>query len=150
GHVRLEDVTFGYERERPVLHGISLDLPQGQAVAIVGPTGAGKTTLVGLVPRFYDPWEGRVTVDGLDLRGVTLKSLREQVAVVFQEPILFPVSVAENIAYGRPGATGTQIEAAARAANAHEFIGRLPQGYDTVIGERGATLSGGERQRLSI
>ena len=103
------------------------------------------------MPRFYDPWSGRVTVDGIDLRDVELKSLRSQVAVVLQEPFLFPMSIADNIAYGRPHADrGAEIEAAARAANAHAFIARLPQGYDTVVGERGATLSGGERQRLSI
>jgi ATP-binding cassette subfamily B protein/subfamily B ATP-binding cassette protein MsbA len=150
GDVRLEGVTFGYEPGRPVLRGVSLEATSGQAIAIVGFTGAGKTTLVSLVPRFFDPWEGRVTIDGRDVREVQLRSLREQVAVVLQEPLLFPISVAENIAYGRPGATKGEIEAAARAANAHAFIERLPRGYDTVVGQRGATLSGGERQRLSI
>jgi ATP-binding cassette subfamily B protein/subfamily B ATP-binding cassette protein MsbA len=150
GHVRVEGVTFGYERGRPVLHGVSLEALPGQTVAIVGATGAGKTTLVSLVPRFFDPWTGRVLVDGHDVRDVRLKSLRDQVGIVLQEPFLFPVSIAENIAYSRPGATRPEIEAAARAANAHAFIERLPHGYDTVIGQRGATLSGGERQRLSI
>ena len=150
GHVRLVGVAFGYEPERPVLRDISLDVFPGQTVAVVGYTGAGKTTLVSLVPRFFDPWQGRVLVDGRDVRDVRLRSLREQVAVVLQEPILFPMTVAENIAYGRPGASRAETEAAARAANLHEFIGRLPNGYDTAVGQRGVTLSGGERQRLSI
>jgi ATP-binding cassette, subfamily B, bacterial len=150
GHIRLEAVTFGYEPGRPVLHAVSLDAPPGQTLALVGPTGAGKSTLVSLLPRFFDPWEGRVTFDGRDLRELPLASLRAQIALVLQEPLLLPLTVAENIAYGRPGATREQIEAAAVAANADGFIRRLPQGYETVIGERGATLSGGERQRLSI
>jgi ATP-binding cassette subfamily B protein/subfamily B ATP-binding cassette protein MsbA len=150
GDVRFEGVTFGYERGRGVLHGIDLEASPGQTVAIVGATGAGKSTLVSLIPRFFDPWEGAVTIDGKDLRDVRLRDLRQQVAVVLQEPFLFPMSVAENIAYGRPEATRAQIENAARAANAHDFTMNLPSGYDTVIGERGGTLSGGERQRLSI
>jgi ABC-type multidrug transport system fused ATPase/permease subunit len=150
GHVCLENVTFGYEPGRPVLEEVSLDVTTGQTVAIVGPTGAGKTTLVSLVPRFFDPWEGRVTVDGHDVREVQLKSLRQQVAVVLQDAFLFPFSIAENIAYGRPDAAREEIVAAAKAANAHGFIERLPEGYDTVVGERGATLSGGERQRIAI
>jgi ABC-type multidrug transport system fused ATPase/permease subunit len=150
GHVRLEGVTFGYEPGRPVLRGVSLEARPSQTVAVVGLTGAGKTTLVSLVPRFFDPWEGRVTLDGRDVRSLRLRDLRGQVGLVLQEPFLFPLSVAENIAYGRPGASRAEVEAAARAANAHAFIERLPQGYDTVVGQRGATLSGGERQRLSI
>jgi ATP-binding cassette, subfamily B, bacterial len=122
----------------------------GQTLALVGATGAGKSTLVGLVPRFFDPWQGRVLIDGIDVRDVTLKSLRAQVSLVLQESFLFPLSVADNIAYGRPGATQQEVEAAARAANAHDFISRLEHGYDTVIGERGGTLSGGERQRIAI
>jgi len=133
-----------------VLRGITLDVQPGEAVALVGATGAGKTTLVGLLPRFYDPWQGRVRVDGQDVRDITLKSLRRQIAIVLQEPFLFPLSVAENIAYGRQHATLGEIEAAARSARAHEFILQLPEGYQTVIGERGATLSVGQRQRLSI
>ena len=148
--MRLEGVTFGYEPGRPVLRGVCLEVLPGQTVALVGFTGVGKTTLVSLVPRFFDPWEGRVTIDGHDLRDVRLHDLREQVAVVLQEPVLFRLSIAENIAYGRPGASRAAVEAAARAANAHAFIERLPQGYDTMVGERGVTLSGGERQRLSI
>ncbi|HYO50647.1 MAG TPA: ATP-binding cassette domain-containing protein, partial [Chloroflexia bacterium] len=150
GHVRLEDVTFGYEPDLPTIRDINLEALPGQTVAIVGPTGAGKTTLVSLLPRFFDPWGGRVTVDGYNVRHTQLKSLRDQVAVVLQEPFLFPMSVAENVAYGRPNASRKKIKAACKAANAHEFIQQLPDGYDTVIGERGATLSGGQRQRLSI
>ena len=150
GHVRLESVVFGYESGKPVLRGVSLDVPPGQTVAVVGCTGAGKTTLVSLVPRFFDPWQGCVLIDGRDVRDVRLRSLREQVGIVLQEPFLFPFTIAENIAYGRPGAGCAEIEAAARAANLHEFIERLPRGYDTVVGQRGATLSGGEKQRLSI
>ncbi len=150
GAVTLERVSFGYEPARPVLREVSLEVRPGETLAIVGPTGAGKSTLVSLVPRFIDPWRGRVLVDGRDVREVQVKSLREQVALVLQESFLFPLSLAENIAYGRPGATRGQIEAAARVANAHDFITQLPEGYDTVVGERGATLSGGERQRIAI
>jgi ATP-binding cassette subfamily B protein len=150
GHVRLEEVTVGYEPGRPVLHEVSLEAHPGETIALVGPTGAGKSTLVSLIPRFFDPWSGRVVIDGHDVRTVQLKSLRAQIALVLQEPFLLPLSVAENIAYGRPGATREEVEESARAANAHEFITRLPEGYATVLGERGATLSGGERQRLSI
>jgi ATP-binding cassette subfamily B protein/subfamily B ATP-binding cassette protein MsbA len=150
GHVQIEGVTFGYEEGRAVLRDVALEARPGETVAIVGPTGAGKSTLVSLVPRFFDPWSGTVRLDGVDLREATVHSVRAQVAIVLQEAFLFPMSVADNIAYGRPGASHTEIEDAARAANAHEFISALPQGYDTVLGERGATLSGGERQRISI
>jgi ATP-binding cassette, subfamily B, bacterial len=150
GELRFEDVWFGYEPERPVLRGVSLAAAPGEVVAIVGPTGAGKSTLVGLVPRFFDPGRGRVLLDGHDLRDVRLAQVRASVSLVLQESFLFPFSIAENIAYGRPSADRAEIEAAARAANAHEFIARLPDGYDTVVGERGATLSGGERQRVAI
>jgi ATP-binding cassette subfamily B protein/subfamily B ATP-binding cassette protein MsbA len=150
GHVRLEDVGFGYETGRPVLCDVSLEVEPGQTVSLVGATGAGKTTLASLLPRFFDPWQGRVLIDGFDLRDVQIQSLRDQVAIVLQEAFLFPRTIAENIAYARPDASREEIEAAARAANAHAFIERLPQGYDTPVGERGATLSGGERQRISI
>ena len=150
GHIQFDHVTFGYEPGRPVLRDVSLDARPGQAVAIVGPTGAGKSTLVNLIPRFFDPIDGRVLLDGRDLRELPLRHLRAQVALVMQEPFLFPFTVAENIAYGRPDASREEIEAAARAANAHAFIEKLPKGYDTHLGQRGATLSGGERQRLSI
>jgi ABC-type multidrug transport system fused ATPase/permease subunit len=150
GHIRFEDVSFGYEPSRPVLSEVSLEARPGQVVALVGPTGAGKTTLASLVPRFFDPWQGRVTIDGVDIRDVSLSSLRSQVSVVFQEALLLPLTVAENIGYGRPDATRDEVIEAARAAQADEFIRRLPQGYDTVLGEAGACLSGGERQRLTI
>ncbi|HUS16672.1 MAG TPA: ABC transporter ATP-binding protein [Chloroflexia bacterium] len=150
GHVGLEGVTVGYEPGRPVLHAVTLEIRPGETVALVGPTGAGKSTLAGLVPRLFDPWEGIVRLDGHDLRTVQIRSVRDQIAIVLQEPFILPRTVAENIAYARPGAGRATIEAAARAANAHVFIERLPAGYDTVLGERGATLSGGERQRLAI
>ncbi|MBI5383268.1 MAG: ABC transporter ATP-binding protein [Verrucomicrobia bacterium] len=150
GEVRFENVTFGYEPERAVLRGISFQAQPGECVALAGATGAGKTTLASLIPRFFDPWEGRVELDGQDVRNLTLRSLRTNVAMVLQEPFLFPLSVAENIAYGRPRATQAEIEAAARAARAHDFIASLPKGYRTVLGDRGATLSLGQRQRLAI
>ena len=150
GRVELDRVHFAYAPGEPVLRGVSLVAEPGESVAIVGATGAGKSTLVGLLLRFVDPDRGSVRIDGHDVRDVSLTSLRAQVAAVLQEPFLLPASVAENIALARPGATRDDIEAAARAANAHTFISAMPQGYDTVIGERGATLSGGERQRLAI
>jgi ATP-binding cassette subfamily B protein/subfamily B ATP-binding cassette protein MsbA len=150
GRLRFQDVTFGYDPGRAVMHNNSLEAEPGCRLAIGGPTGAAKSTLAGLIPRFYDPWHGRVLIDGQDLREVQLASLRAQVGIVLQEPFLFPITLAENIAYGRPDATRAEIEAAARAANAHDFIERLPEGYETVLGERGATLSGGERQRIAI
>jgi ATP-binding cassette subfamily B protein/subfamily B ATP-binding cassette protein MsbA len=150
GRIRYENVTFGYEEGQPVLKNVSLEAKPGEVVAIVGPTGAGKTTLINMLVRFFDPWSGRVTIDGQDLRGYRLKSLRQQIALVLQEPFIFPYTIADNIAYGRPDATPKEIQAAALAANAHDYIMRLPQGYQTVVGERGATLSGGEKQRLSI
>ena len=150
GHIQLENVSFAYRPGEPVLRDISLELIPGETVALVGDTGAGKSTLAGLVPRFFDPTAGRVLLDGHDLRDLRLKSLRSRVALVLQDAFLFPLSVAENIAYANPSATFAEIEAAARAANAHEFIEKLPAGYQTILGERGATLSGGERQRISI
>jgi ATP-binding cassette subfamily B protein/subfamily B ATP-binding cassette protein MsbA len=150
GTIRYENVSFGYAPERTVLHDVSLSVAPGEVLAIVGPTGAGKTTLVSLLVRFFDPWEGRITVGGTDVRDFTLESLRSQIALVLQDPYIFPISVAENIAFGRPDASREEVIAAARAANAHDFIEALPAGYDTIVGERGATLSGGEKQRLSI
>jgi ATP-binding cassette subfamily B protein/subfamily B ATP-binding cassette protein MsbA len=150
GRVRFEDVTFGYSPDRPVIAGVTFEADPGQTVAIVGPTGAGKSTLMGLALRLHDPWSGRVSLDGHDLRDVQVTSLRANVALVLQESFLFPVSIGENISYGRPGAGQSEIEAAAEAANAHDFINALPDGYDTVVGDRGATLSGGERQRIAI
>jgi len=150
GHIRFEKVNFGYETDRPILRDVSFEVLPGQTIAIVGPTGAGKSSLVSLLPRFFDAWDGQITIDGLDVRDIELKSLRSNIGIVLQEPFLFPLTIAENIAYGRPDASREEIEAAARDANAHQFIERLPEGYNTIIGERGATLSGGERQRLSI
>jgi ATP-binding cassette, subfamily B, bacterial len=150
GDVQFDGVSFEYEAGRPVLRDVSLMVPAGRTVALVGPTGAGKSTLANLIPRFFDPTAGRVMIDGHDVRDLKLNSLRSNVALVLQESFLFPFSVAENIAYGLPGATREEIETAARSANAHEFIAQMPHGYDTVIGERGVTLSGGERQRLAI
>jgi len=150
GEVVLEGVTFGYVAGVPVLRDIDLRVAAGETVAIVGATGAGKSTLVSLIPRFFDPSAGRVLVDGHDLRDVQVLSVRRQVSVVLQDSFLFPMSVAENIAYGRPDASREEIEAAARVANADGFVRALADGYDTLVGERGATLSGGERQRIAI
>jgi ABC-type multidrug transport system fused ATPase/permease subunit len=159
GEVLFEDVTFGYDSERPVLHDLNFKVRGGSIVALVGPTGCGKSTLVNLIARFYDPRRGRILIDGVDLRDTTLSSLRQQVAFVFQETYLFSDTVAANIAYGRPhylDAAGRplpgrgEIEAAARLAQAHDFIEALPKGYDTVLAERGSSLSGGQRQRLAI
>jgi ATP-binding cassette subfamily B protein/subfamily B ATP-binding cassette protein MsbA len=150
GAIEYRDVTFGYDPGRPVLQDVSLSAAPGDTIAIVGPTGAGKTTLVNLLVRFYDPWSGQITIGGRDLRDFKLRSLREQIALVLQDPFIFPLTIAENISYGRPDATREEIVAAAHDANAHTFIERLPDGYDSVVGERGATLSGGEKQRLSI
>ncbi len=150
GNIEFRNVTTGYERGSPVLKNISLQVQPGQIIGVVGATGAGKTTLINLLPRFVEPWEGTVLIDGCDIREVGLKSLRDQIGLVLQESYLFPLPVRDNIAYGRPEASQAEIEAAARAANAHEFIAALPEGYDTIIGERGATLSGGQRQRLAI
>lgn len=148
--LRFENVSFEYEAEVPVLHEIDLEVPAGHVVALVGPSGAGKSTLVDLVPRFLLPTQGRVTIDGVDLRRFDLASLRAHVAIVSQEVILFHDTVAENIAFGAGKVEREAIEEAARTANAHEFIDALPRGYDTVIGERGLQLSGGQRQRLAI
>ena len=150
GRIAFEHVTFGYEPARPVLHEIDLELEAGRIVALIGHTGSGKTTLAALVSRFYDVDRGRVTVDGVDVRDVTLTSLRREIVVIAQDPFLFSATVGENIAFGRPDASEDDVERAARLAQAHEFIASLPEGYDTVIGERGITLSGGQRQRVAI
>jgi ABC-type multidrug transport system fused ATPase/permease subunit len=150
GHIRFEDVSFGYLPGRPVLHDLDLDIPAGRTIALIGHTGSGKTTLTSLVPRFYDVTTGRVTVDGTDVRDVRLISLRRAIGVISQDPFLFSTTVRENIAFGRADITEEEVVLAARLAQAHEFIERLPSGYDTVIGERGITLSGGQRQRLAI
>jgi ATP-binding cassette subfamily B protein len=150
GPIRYEHVSFGYERPRKALEDVSLEAGPGDVVAIVGETGAGKTTLAHLLVRFYDPWEGRITIGGTDIRDFRHESLRRQIALVLQDPFIFPLTIAENIAYGRPDASLEEVVAAAKAAHAHDFIARLPDGYDTLVGERGATLSGGEKQRVSI
>jgi ABC-type multidrug transport system fused ATPase/permease subunit len=150
GLVTFEHVTFGYDAERPVLHDLDLELTAGKIVALIGHTGSGKTTVASLVPRFYDVQQGRVMIDGNDVRELTLTSLRREIGVIAQDPFLFSATVSENIAFGRPDATAEDIERAARLAQAHEFIAALPAGYDTVIGERGITLSGGQRQRVAI
>jgi ATP-binding cassette subfamily B protein len=148
--VEFRGVSFGYRPDRLVLDGVDLRVRAGETLALVGPSGAGKTTLVTLLQRLYDPTAGVVLVDGIDVRRVKQRSLRRQIGVVLRDGGLFSGSVAENIAFGMPGATRVAIEAAARAANAHEFIAALPEGYDTELGERGATLSGGQAQRLEI
>ena len=151
GAIRLLDVTFAYDPDGPpVLDGVDLDIPAGRAVALIGPTGSGKSTLTQLIPRYYDATAGRVLVDGADVRDVRLDDLRRQIGVVSQDPFLFSTSVRENIAYGRPEATHEEIRRAARMAQAEDFIDALPEGFDTVIGERGYTLSGGQRQRVAI
>ena len=150
GHVRLEGVTFGYEPDRPVLRDLDLDIPAGRTVAIIGPTGSGKSTITQLIPRFYDPQQGRVEVDGADVRDVALDDIRRTVGMVTQDPFLFSDTVRANICFGRPEATDAEVERAARMAQADTFIRALPEGYDTVVGERGFTLSGGQRQRVAI
>ncbi|HVY72001.1 MAG TPA: ATP-binding cassette domain-containing protein, partial [Verrucomicrobiae bacterium] len=150
GEVVYENAGFGYEADRVVLRNISLHARPGQMIALVGPTGAGKSTLVNLLAGFYEVGSGRVTIDGQDISGVTLESLRAQISVVSQEPFLFNGTVRENILYGRLDATGEEMIAAAKAANCHEFIARLPEGYDSRVGERGVKLSVGEKQRVSI
>ena len=150
GEIVFENVSFGYGAGRPVFDSLSLRIAAGERVALVGPSGAGKSTLLNLLLRLYEPTAGRVLIDGIDIRRFTRDSLRREIGIVLQDSILFGVSVRENIAYGRPDAPLDAIEAAARAARAHEFIVDLPEGYDTEIGERGATLSGGQRQRLCL
>lgn len=150
GDVAWRSVSFAYRPETPVLSGIELDVSAGSKIAVVGPTGAGKSTLLGLLPRFFDPDAGLVEIDGVDVREYRLKSLRSQIAMVLQPPLIFPLSVRDNIAYGRPGAADTDIEQAARLARIHDRIVSLPEGYDTVIGEGGMSLSEGEKQRITI
>ncbi len=150
GHVRFKGVSFAYEPERHVLEDISFDIPAGTKVGIAGTTGAGKTTLVSLLMRFYDPTRGGIELDGIDLRDYRVADLRSQFAIVLQEPVLFSTTIGENIAYARPDASQDEIVRAAQAAGAHEFINELPEGYQTTVGERGTRLSGGERQRISL
>jgi ABC-type multidrug transport system fused ATPase/permease subunit len=150
GELRFEGLTFGYDEDRPVLRDLDLAVAPGSTIAVIGRTGSGKTTLTSLIPRFYDPQQGRVVLDGVDVRDLRLADLRGAIATVAEDTFLFSTTVAGNIAYGRPGATREDVIEAARKAQAHEFIEALPKGYDTVVGERGLTLSGGQRQRLSI
>ncbi len=150
GHIRFENVAFSYGRHASILKDITFDALPDQVVALLGPTGSGKTTVVNLIPRFYDPSAGRITLDGVDIREVTLNSLRAQIGIVLQETTLFAASIRENITFGRPDATQEEIEAAARDAQAHEFILQTQKGYDTPVGERGITLSGGQKQRIAI
>ncbi|MDX6290176.1 MAG: ATP-binding cassette, subfamily bacterial [Blastocatellia bacterium] len=150
GRIEFDHVDFSYEGGRSVLRDINFDIKPGQLAALVGPTGAGKTTIVSLLPRFYDLTSGQIRIDGADVRQFKIKSLRQQISFVLQETLLFRATVAQNIAYGKPEATTEEIIRAAKAANAHEFIEEMPDGYDTMIGERGVTLSGGQRQRLTI
>jgi ABC-type multidrug transport system fused ATPase/permease subunit len=150
GHVTFHKVWFSYSGRRGTLRDICFDAPEGSRVAIVGPTGAGKSTVLSLIARFHDPRDGLVLLDGHDVRDLTLASLRSHISVVHQEPLLFSASLRENIRYGRLEATDAEVEGAARAANAHDFITALPKGYDTEIGERGARMSGGERQRIAV
>ena len=151
GHVSYENVSFHYsDDDTPVLSNVTFDIPAGKSVALVGPSGSGKTTICSLLPRFYDVTGGRVTIDGKDVRDLTLESLRNQIGLVQQDVYLFCGSIKENIAYGKPGASMEEIEDAARKANIHDFIMELPDGYDTFVGERGTRLSGGQKQRISI
>jgi ATP-binding cassette subfamily B protein len=150
GRVRFDNVSFSYFGRHSVLSGLSFEVLPGQIVALLGATGSGKSTIINLIPRFYDPTGGCITLDGYDLRRVTLNSLRDQIGIVLQETTLFAASVRDNIAFGSPGATQAEIASAAQAAQAHDFILAMPQGYDTPVGERGVTLSGGQKQRIAI
>jgi ATP-binding cassette subfamily B protein len=150
GHVRFEGVSFSYSQRAPVVHDIEIDARPGETVAVLGATGSGKSTLLNLLPRFYDVTEGRITIDGVDIRDVTIESLRRNVGVILQEVFLFTATIRDNIAYGKPDASQEEIEEAARIAQIHDFIVSLPDGYDTWVGERGMTLSGGQKQRVAI
>ena len=150
GKIEFDHVNFSYDEKTPVLKDVNFSIEPGQVAAIVGPSGTGKTTIISLIPRFYDPQSGTVKIDGTDIRGYKLKSVREQISFVLQETLLFHATVWDNIAYGKPDASRDQIMRAAMEANAHEFIEKLPEGYNTMVGERGATLSGGQRQRIAI
>ena len=150
GHLRFDNVSFSYARPHNVLRDVSFEIEPGQVLALLGPTGSGKSSIINMIPRFYDPTEGRILLDGHDIRTATLHSLRSQIGIVLQESTLFATTIRENLAFGRPDATEEEIVEAAQAAQAHEFIETFPDGYDTKVGERGATLSGGQRQRVAI
>lgn len=150
GKIRFDNVSFAYFGRHKVLNGVSFEAQPGQVIALLGATGSGKSTIINLLPRFYDPTTGRITVDGYDIRDVTLRSLRDQIGIVLQETTLFAASIRENLAFGKPDATDAEIFAAAEAAQAHDFIQELPEGYATRVGERGVTLSGGQKQRIAI
>src|SRR5262249_14728058 len=150
GDVVFEHVAFAYDPASPVLSDVNLTIGAGQRIGVCGPTGGGKSTVLSLIPRFYDPDKGRGLIDGVDVCDYEAHGLRDRIGFVLQETVLFVGSIRDNIAYGRPEATHEEIEQAARLANAHDFILKLPKGYDTVVGERGATLSGGQRQRIGI
>jgi ABC-type multidrug transport system fused ATPase/permease subunit len=154
GAIEFRDVSFGYidedEVRNPVLHNISFKVSPGQVIALVGPTGTGKTSIISLLARFYDPWKGEILMDGVDIADLKLHSLRENISLVLQEPFIFPMTIGENIAFGNPDASFEEIVEAAKGAQAHEFISKLPNGYETSISEAGASLSGGEKQRISI
>ena len=150
GQVTFKDVTFGYDKSKPVLHEIDLDVAPGEMVGLVGKSGVGKTTTVNLICRFYEVDHGAIEIDGVDSRKIRLEDLRSQIGIVPQEPFLFSGTIAENISYGKPGASFKEIMGAAQAANAHNFIVAKPDGYDTQVGERGNNLSGGEKQRVAI
>jgi ATP-binding cassette, subfamily B, bacterial len=150
GRIEFKDVSFGYSPDQPILKNVSFAIEPGQIAAFVGPTGGGKTTIINLIARFYDPVSGTVTIDGTDIKGFTLRSLRDQISFVLQDTLLFHAPIWQNIAYGRPEANRAEIVRAAELANAHEFIKDMPDGYDTMVGERGVTLSGGQRQRIAI
>jgi len=150
GHVRFENVSFSYDGRNPALRNVSFEARAGEVIALLGATGCGKSTVIQLMPRFYDVTDGRITIDGNDVRDLTLESLRGMVGVVLQETTLFAASIRHNITFGRPDATDREVETAARAAQAHEFISDFPDGYDQMVGERGVTLSGGQRQRIAI
>ncbi len=150
GAIEFDKVSFGYDPKQSILKDVSFKIEPGQIAAFVGPTGGGKTTIINLVALFYDPTSGTVLIDGSDIRTFTMKSLRDQISFVLQDTVLFHAPIWENIAYGRPEATRAEIIRAAELANAHEFIEKMPEGYDTMVGERGVTLSGGQRQRIAI
>ena len=150
GDIQFRDVHFTYDNEKNALNGVSFDVDAGEMIGLVGHSGAGKSTLINLITRFYDPNQGSIIIDGHDSKDIRVKALRQQVGVVLQDPFLFEGTIAENIGYSKPGASRYEIIAAAKAANAHDFIVKFPDGYDTMVGERGARVSGGERQRISI